>query len=90
MGTHYYFHQCIIDITLSNESSPLSAIVCVIFVILYTLDTFNSFWKNQTLFETIVMRKNVIDRMLLTEMLLRTQIIESIKNVYSSSMVLTM
>jgi hypothetical protein len=61
MEKHYYFHQCIITITLSNESSslPLSSVLSLI---LYTVDTFNSFWRNQTLIETIVMRKNVIDR----------------------------
>ena len=40
---------------------PVTAIVYVIFVI-YAVDPFNSFWRNQTLIETIAMRKNVIDR----------------------------
>jgi hypothetical protein len=47
---------------LYQMNHPRYAIVYVIFVILYTVDTFNSFWRNQTLIETIVMRKNVIDR----------------------------
>jgi hypothetical protein len=47
---------------LYQMNHPRTVIVYVIFVILYTVDTFNSFWRNQTLIETIVMRKNVIDR----------------------------
>jgi hypothetical protein len=47
---------------LYQMNHPRTVIVYVIFVILYTVDTFNSFWRNQTLIETIIMRKNVIDR----------------------------
>ena len=63
---------------------PVTAIVYVIFVI-YAVDPFNSFWRNQTLIETIAMRKNVIDRNVIEDI-----IIESIKSVYPRSMVLTM
>lgn len=64
-----------------HSYSPLSGYLCSF---LY-FGNFKSFWKNQKLFETIMLRKNIIDRNVI-----EGKIIEPIKNVYSRSMVMTM